>query len=69
MKTNENPFSSAGGIVDGDLFIGRKEELNEIQGRVLGKNFGNLSIVGIPKIGKSSLMHTLYERKNQLYAE
>lgn len=69
MKTSENPFSSAGGIVDGNLFIGRKEELSEIQGRVLGKNFGNLSIVGIPKIGKSSLMHTLYERKNQLYED
>ena len=67
MKTNENPFASAGSIVDGDLFIGRSCELEELRGRVLGKNFGNLSIVGIPKVGKSSLMYTIYKDRNQLY--
>ena len=67
MKTNNNPFASAGSIVDGELFIGRANELEEVKGRLLGKNFGNLSIVGIPKIGKSSLMHTLYEKRDQLY--
>ena len=55
MQTN-NPFASAGTIVNGDLFVGRSVELTEVYNRVLGKNFGNLSIVGIPKIGKSSLM-------------
>ena len=66
MQTN-NPFASAGTIVNGDLFVGRSVELTEVYNRVLGKNFGNLSIVGIPKIGKSSLMQALYDRRNELY--
>lgn len=69
MLTKENPFASAGSIVDAELFIGRTEELEEMRERLLGKNFGNLSIVGIPKIGKSSLMHKLYENRDILYKQ
>ena len=52
-----NPFSDFGKIVQGDRFIGRKKEINQIQNRLLGKNFGNLAIIGLPRVGKSSLAH------------
>lgn len=50
-----NPFSGYGGIVFGDKFIGRCEALRQIHQRVLGENYGNLAIIGLPRIGKSSL--------------
>lgn len=62
MEVNNNPFASFGGIVDGSIFVGRKTETNDIWNRVLGNNFGNVSIVGIPKIGKSSLMQQALKR-------
>lgn len=52
-----NPFASAGSMVEGDAFIGRKNEIRDISERLFGKEFGNVAIVGIPKIGKSSLMN------------
>jgi len=54
---NDNPFASAGSIVDGDAFVGRETEIRDISERLFGKEFGNIAIVGIPKVGKSSLMH------------
>lgn len=51
----KNPFSDYGSIISGDRFIGRKSELNQIQKRILGEAFGNLAIMGLPRIGKSSL--------------
>lgn len=66
----ENPFSSAGTIVSGSSFVGREYELETIKGRLFGSNFGNLAIVGIPKIGKSSLMyHALAENTELLWNE
>lgn len=50
-----NPFSGYGSIVFGDKFMGRSECLRQINQRVLGENFGNLAIIGLPRIGKSSL--------------
>jgi hypothetical protein len=51
-----NPFSDYGAIVTNERFIGRKNELELIRGRLLGENsFGNLAIMGLPRIGKSSL--------------
>ncbi len=52
-----NPFADYGGIVTGDRFIGRKNELTAIQNRLLGQSFGNLAIMGLPRIGKSSLAY------------
>lgn len=52
-----NPFASVGAIVEGDSFVGRQLELRDISERLFGKEFGNVAIVGIPKVGKSSLMH------------
>lgn len=50
-----NPFADYGSIVHGSRFVGRKKELNTIKQRVLGQNYGNLAIMGLPRIGKSSL--------------
>ena len=54
---NSNPFASAGTIVEGNVFVGRQMELRDISERLFGEEFGNVAIVGIPKVGKSSLMH------------
>lgn len=50
-----NPFSDFGSIVFGQRFVGRERALKVIEQRVLGNNFGNLAIMGLPRIGKSSL--------------
>ena len=65
-----NPFASAGTIVAGTAFVGRQEELRDIAERLFGTEFGNVAIVGIPKIGKSSLMHNaLAAKKEKLWNE
>jgi AAA+ ATPase superfamily predicted ATPase len=51
-----NPFADNAGIVTGERFVGRQSEINEIHTRVLGELYGNLAIVGLPRIGKSSLV-------------
>jgi hypothetical protein len=51
-----NPFADNAGIVTGSRFVGRQSEINEIHTRVLGELYGNLAIVGLPRIGKSSLV-------------
>jgi len=56
LISNENPLADYGSIISGDRFIGRENEINNIKNRVLGRNFGNISIVGLPRIGKSSLV-------------
>lgn len=55
-ETLNNPFRGFGTIVCGDRFVGRTEKLNEIRQRVLGDDYSNLSITGLPRIGKSSLV-------------
>jgi hypothetical protein len=50
-----NPFNDFGSIVHGQRFVGRKEALNILSQRVLGDSYGNLAIMGLPRIGKSSL--------------
>ncbi len=52
-----NPFSDFGKIVQGNRFIGRSKEISQIHNRLLGQNYGNLAIIGLPRIGKSSLAH------------
>jgi hypothetical protein len=52
---NYNPFADYGNIVTGERFVGRKKEITQIQNRVFGINYGNLAIMGLPRIGKSSL--------------
>lgn len=50
-----NPFADFGKIVYGDRFVGRNYELKKISQRIEGDAFGNLAIMGLPRIGKSSL--------------
>lgn len=67
-STNNNPFASAGTAVQGDAFVGRSSEIRDLSERLLGKEFGNVAIVGIPKVGKSSLMQeALFSRANELW--
>lgn len=51
----KNPFGDYGGVVAGERFIGRNDEIEIIQNRLLGCNYGNIAIMGLPRIGKSSL--------------
>lgn len=62
-----NPFADFGGIVHGDRFIGRKDSINRIKERVLGPTYGNLAIMGLPRVGKSSLVwHAIMDCKEEL---
>jgi AAA+ ATPase superfamily predicted ATPase len=63
----KNPFSDYGGIVSQNKFVGRKTEIKQIHKRVLGETFGNLAIMGLPRIGKSSLAwNSIIVNKNEL---
>ncbi len=63
----ENPFADYGNIVEGNRFVGRNQAIQAIQDRVLGSNYGNLAIMGLPRIGKSSLAwNTLMTKKVEL---
>ncbi len=66
-----NPFAGYGNIVaDKSKFVGRKNELKQIEQRVLGKTYGNLAIMGLPRIGKSSLVwQAVMNRKEVLIQE
>lgn len=60
----KNPFSDYGGIIPTERFIGRKAEIKQIQKRILGESFGNLAIMGLPRIGKSSLAwNSIFEKR------
>lgn len=62
-----NPFSDFGGIIYGNRFVGRRRALNTIQQRLLGDSYGNLAIMGLPRIGKSSLAwQGIMTRKDEL---
>lgn len=67
----KNPFANYGNIVCSDRFIGRKDDLKIIENRIIRpKEAGNLAIIGVPRIGKSSLIYkAIMERKNELTAQ
>ena len=53
-----NPFANYGRIVQGTRFIGRETIVNNIENRVIHPDSpGNLVIIGMHRIGKSSLAH------------
>jgi len=65
-----NPFSDFGKIVKGDRFIGRLKEISQIHNRLLGQNYGNLAIIGLPRVGKSSLAYnSLFIHSDKLLRE
>lgn len=60
---NHNFFADFGSVVSGERFIGREEHLSSIAGRVFGpKGYGSLSIIGLPRIGKTSLVEEAVNR-------
>ena len=63
-----NPFADYGNIVCGDRFLGRINDLKIVESRSLSpRRTGNLAIIGIPRIGKSSLVwKALMECKDAL---
>ena len=63
-----NPFADYGRIIHGARFIGRKTIVNNIENRIIHPdNPGNLAIVGMHRIGKSSLAHkVIIEQKDNL---
>ena len=66
----ENPFSNYGSIISGDRFIGREIGLGKINDTVFNENFGNLAVIGLPRVGKSSLVwHGIMDKKPELLKE
>ena len=58
-----NPFADYGTTVTGARFIGRERELRVISSRVFGAGgFGSIAVVGLPRIGKSSLVSEAIRR-------
>ena len=67
----ENPFADYGKIVYGERFIGRQRIIRVIENRVIKPDApGNLAIIGMHRIGKSSLAYkTTVEQKDELLAK
>ena len=67
----ENPYADYGKIVRGERFIGRKSIINVIEGRIVRpSNPANLAIVGVHRIGKSSLAYkTIIEQKDKFTSQ
>ena len=67
----ENPFVNYGKIVRGERFIGRHEIHSVIENRIIYPvNPGNLAIIGVHRIGKSSLAYkTIIQQKDKLIAK
>ena len=57
MTLKTNPFASYGPIVWGKRFIGRVNAIRIVRQRVVADDPGCLAIVGLPRIGKSSLAY------------
>ena len=64
----ENPFSDYGKMVRDERFIGRRQIMGNVENRTIQPtNPGNLAIVGVHRIGKSSLAYkTIIEQKTKL---
>lgn len=64
MNTNHfNPYADFGSTVTGSRFIGRFNELCTITTRIFGSSgFGSIAIVGLPRIGKTSLISEAIRR-------
>lgn len=65
-----NPFADYGNIITGNRFIGRSFESQVIENRIFNKEkYGNVAIMGLPRIGKTSLAwHVIMEKEEKLRA-
>jgi len=58
-----NPYADFGGTVTGERFIGRAAELRTLDSRLFGPaGFGSIAVVGLPRIGKTSLVSEAIRR-------
>jgi len=65
-----NPFSNYGQIVYGESFWGRGKDIKIIANRVVNpKEPGNLAIIGLPRIGKSSLAYHVFVYQKKALVE
>ncbi len=56
-----NPYADYGTVIAGDRFIGREADMRTIRNRLLGAGaFGSLALMGMPRIGKSSLVYQVF---------
>ena len=65
-----NPYSNYGSIAFGLRFFGRKNEIKFFRDRIIeNPTPQDISIIGAPKIGKSSLVYeALIERKREIHS-
>jgi hypothetical protein len=67
---HSNPYADFGGTVTGERFIGRAAELRTLESRVFGPaGFGSIAVVGLPRIGKTSLVSEAIRRAEPRAAE
>jgi hypothetical protein len=59
-----NPYSAGGIVKDPDMFFGRDEELRHIRNRMRSGN--STAVVGLRRIGKSSLLYQLVHQADSL---
>jgi hypothetical protein len=52
-----NPYSDYGKVALDERFVGREREMRIMHQRLLTRNVGSLSLIGLPRIGKTSLIY------------
>lgn len=58
-----NPYADFGGVRTDTRFIGREAELRMITSRVFGAGcYGSVAVIGLPRVGKSSLVFEAIRR-------
>ena len=62
----ENPFAGYGSIVKGSRFVGRKKEIQKLKACTLGDEYGCVAIMGLPRIGKSSLAWQVFKENEEM---
>lgn len=64
----DNIYAGYGKIATGDFYIPRKKLENELCSRILSyENFGSVSVVGMHRMGKSSLVYNAITQKAEDY--
>ena len=63
----ENPYADFGTIITEERFVGREGELRTVASRIFGeRSFGSIAVVGLPRIGKTSLVTEAIRRAEAL---
>ena len=62
--TVANPYSAGPIVTDAEMFFGREEELRCIRDRL--RKGGSMAVIGLRRIGKSSLLYQLAHQADQL---